>query len=66
MQPTLVTWLLIAFGLVTLLPLFLAQFAVLVNPDSEKTKELIIGKGEEWRDQTHFKLALGAAWAWMS
>ncbi len=63
MQPTLVTWLLIAFGLVTLLPLFLAQFAVLVNPDSEKTKELIIGKGEEWRDQTHFKLALGAAWA---
>ena len=63
MQPTLVTWLLIAFGVVTLIPLFVAQVSMLVSPNSQKTKEIIIGKGEDWRDKTHFKMALGTAWA---
>jgi hypothetical protein len=63
MQPTLVTWALVAFGVVTLVPLFLAQTAMLFRPNSQRTKELLIGKGEEWRDNTHFKLSVGAAWA---
>ena len=63
MQPTLITWILIAFGAITLIPLFLAQALMLLNPDSPKTKRIIIGKGEDWRDKTHFKMALGAAWA---
>ena len=63
MQPTLITWVLVVFGAVTLLPLYLAQFSMLVSPGSQKTKELIIGQGEDWRDKTHFKIALGAAWA---
>jgi len=63
MQPTLVTWALVAFGAVTLVPLLLAQTAMLFRPNSQRTKELLIGKGEEWRDKTHFRLSVGAAWA---
>ncbi len=63
MQPTVVTWLLIAFGVITLIPLFLAQAFMLLSPDSQNTKQIIIGKGEDWRDKTHFKMALGTAWA---
>jgi len=63
MQPTLVTWMLVAFGVMTLVPLFLAQTLMLFRPHSQKTKELLIGKGEEWRDKTHFRLSIGAAWA---
>ena len=63
MQPTLVTWALVVFGVVTLLPMFAAQLAMLTRPDSRAARDLVIGKGEEWRDKTHFKIALGAAWA---
>ena len=61
MQPTLVTWVLIVFGVVTLMPLVWVQLAMLIRPDSQQTRDLIIGKGENWRDKTHFKMALGAA-----
>jgi len=63
MQPTFVSWALIVFGVVTLVPLIMAQFSMLARPDSQKTRELIIGKGEDWRNKTHFKLSLGAVWA---
>ena len=63
MQATLVTWALIVFGVVTLMPLIWAQLSMLIRPDSQETRDLIIGKREDWRDKTHFKLALGAAWA---
>jgi len=63
MQPTLVTWALVVFGLVTLTPLVWAQFSMLIRPNSQETKDLLIAKGEDWRDLTHFRLALGAAWA---
>ena len=63
MQPTLVTWALVVFGVITLMPLVLAQWSMLVRPDSQGTRDLVIGKGENWRDTTHSRLALGAAWA---
>ncbi len=63
MHPTSVTWALVVFGIVTLIPLFLAQLSMLVRPDSEGTKNLLIGKGEDWRDKTHFRMSLGGAWA---
>jgi len=62
-QPTLVTWALVVFGVVTLIPLFLAQLLMLTRPDSQATRNLLIGKGQDWRDQTHFRMSLGAAWA---
>ena len=63
MQPTPVTWGLILFGVITLTPLVVAQFSMLTGPERGKTRDLIIGKGEDWRDRTHFRMALGAAWA---
>jgi len=63
MQPTLVTWALVVFGVITLIPLFLAQTSMLNRPNSQAAKKLLIGKGETWRDKTHFRMSLGAAWA---
>ena len=63
MQPTLISWALVVFGVVTLIPLIVAQFSMLIRPDSEETRNLIVGKGEDWRDKTHFRMASGAAWA---
>lgn len=63
MQPTLVTWTLIGFGVLTLMPLIWAQWSMLIRPESQATRSLIIGRGQNWRDKTHFRLALGAAWA---
>lgn len=63
MQPTIVTWILVIFGAITLLPLLLIQLLMLVKPNSQKTKDLIVAKGADWRDKTHFRSALGFAWA---
>ena len=65
-QPSVFTWILAATSLVTFFPLMGAQLLMLLKPNSRKTKDLIIGKGSEWRDNTHFKSALAFAWAdWM-
>lgn len=63
MQPTLFTWALVIFGVITLVPLIGAQWSMLIRPQSQRTRDLIIAKGENWRDRTHSRLALGAAWA---
>lgn len=63
MQPTIVTWGLIIFGAITLSPLVLAQTIMLVKPNSQQAKDILVAKGEDWRDKTHFRFALGAAWA---
>ncbi len=63
MQTTVITWALIAFGAITLLPLVAAQLSILIRPDSRKTTDLLVGKGEHWRDTTHFRMAVGSAWA---
>ncbi len=60
-QPTLLTWILIIFGLITCLPLFIAQLVILFDPKGKKAKDILIGKDEEWRDRSHFKNAYGAA-----
>ncbi len=62
-EATITTWIIAIFGIVTFLPLFGAQLVMILTPNSLKAKELIIGKGEEWRDKTHFKSALAFAWA---
>ena len=63
MQPTIVTWLLVVFGAITLAPLVLAQSVMLVRPNSQQAKDILVAKGEDWRDETHFRSALGLAWA---
>ncbi len=60
-EPTIITWILIVFGVVTCLPLLIAQIIILIDPRGEKAKDILIGKGEDWRDQTHFKSAYALA-----
>jgi hypothetical protein len=54
---------LIIFGAVTLAPLVLAQLIMLVKPHSQQAKDILVAKGQDWRDRTHFRSALGLAWA---
>ena len=63
MKPTIFTWVLLVFGAITFLPLLVAQFNMLLKPNSQQAKDLIIGKGKEWRDHTHYRSALAFAWA---
>jgi hypothetical protein len=63
MDPTVVTWVFVLRGLITLIPLTVAQLALLLSPHSARSKEWLIGKDEEWRDRSHFRFSLGAAWA---
>ena len=63
-KPTFITWILIIFGaLLIFLPMLYAQLLMARRPHSQKTKDLLIGKGADWRDTTHFRMSLGAAWA---
>jgi len=61
--PSIITWILVIFGFVTCLPLFIAQLVMLFKPKSQKASDILIGKGEDWRDTTHYRSALGMAWA---
>ena len=63
MEPTIVTWVLVIWGAVTLAPLTSVQLALLLSPNSARSKEWVIGKNEDWRDTTHLRFAIGAAWA---
>jgi hypothetical protein len=65
-KPSLITWSLIVFGALLKLVLLYAQALVAIRPHSRKTKDLAIGKGEEWRDKTHLRFAYGGAWADLS
>jgi hypothetical protein len=60
---TIIKLVLIIFGVITFLPLLITQLVFLIKPDSQKSKDLLIGKGEDWRDKTHFKSAYAFAWA---
>ena len=60
-QPTMITWVLIIFGLLTCLPLLFAQLVMLKEPEGKKAKDILVGKYEEWRDKTYFKSQYGLA-----
>ena len=62
-KPTIISWIIAIFGAITFLPLMTAQLIMIIKPNDQKAKDLIIGKGEDWRDGTHFKSALAFAWA---
>ena len=38
-----------------------AQALMVVRPHSWKTRDLLIGKSEDWRDKTHFRYSYGFA-----
>lgn len=62
-EATIITWIIAIFGVITFFPLFGAQLVMIFKPNSRIARDLIIGKGEDWRDKSHFKSALAFAWA---
>ena len=64
LQPTPFTWILVVFGLVFIFLLLLsAQLLMVLRPRSQAAKDILIGKGDDWRNETHFRMSHGAAWA---
>ena len=61
LPPTLVTWILIIFGYITCGPLLYIQFLVMRDPGDKKVKDLVIGKDQDWHDETHFRSAKAGA-----
>ncbi len=61
LQPTVITAVLIVFGLITCGPLLYIQFLVMRDPQSRKVKDIVIGKDQDWHDPTHFRSAGGGA-----
>ena len=63
MEVSALTWILAVSGSIIFLSLMLAQLMMIIKPNDQSTKDLLIGKGEDWRDRTHFKSAKAFAWA---
>ena len=62
-EMTILAWIIIISGLITCLPLLVAQLVVLRDPHGKKARDILIGADENWRDNSHFKSALALAWA---
>jgi hypothetical protein len=60
-QPGVTAWIIGTTSAITFLPLMGAQLSMLFRPNHRQSKDLITGKGQEWRDETHFKPALAFA-----
>ena len=64
LKPLVLTWILVIFGvLFILLPMVYVQLHVVINPNSQKAKDMIIGQGEDYRDKTHVRVSYGIALA---
>ena len=56
MEPTIVTWVLVAFGVITMGTPAYIYLVFLRSPHSQKSKDLMLGAGKDWRDGTHLDL----------
>ncbi len=64
LKPDIITWVLVLFGIVFIfLPILYAQYLMVRRPQDQKTKDIIIGKDEDWRDKSHLRNAYGLGWA---
>ena len=64
LETTIVTWIIIIFGFITCATTFsCAICSYYFSLTGKKLKTFLIGKGEEWRDKTHFKSAYAFALA---
>ena len=62
-SPTWITWTLAIHAAFQFGVLLMAQGMMLFKPKSQSTRELLIGKDQDWRDHTHFRSAKAMAWA---
>lgn len=62
-EPTMITWTLVIIGIIIYAPVFYMQLLEVRNPHSQQVKDLLIGKGEDYTDRTHFLFCYGTGWA---
>ncbi len=62
-EPTFVTWVLSIIGVVIYLPAGYIQAAAVFRPQDRRTKDMLVGKGDDYRDETHLAFCRGAGWA---
>lgn len=62
MDPTVVTWVLVGLGVITMGTPAYIYLVFPLKPHSQKSRDLMLGAGKDWRDETHFDLNLGFAW----
>lgn len=63
LEPTIITWILVIIGLIIYAPALYMQLLAVRDPYSQKVKDLLIGKGEDYADRTHFLFCQGSGWA---
>jgi hypothetical protein len=57
LKPSVLAWVIVIFGVLFIfIPIVYVQLSVAIHPDSQKTKDMIIGRGEDYRDNTHTRL----------
>jgi len=62
-EPTGVTWALVIIGLIIYAPPLYMQILAVRDPHSRRVKDLLIGKGEDYGDKTHFLFCRGTGYA---
>lgn len=62
-EPTWITWTLVIIGLVIYAPPLCMQILAVRDPHSRKVKDLLMGRGGDYADKTHFLFCLGTGWA---
>jgi len=63
LEPTRLTWILVVIGIIIYAPVLYMQLLAIRNPHSQKLKDMLIGKGEDYHDKTHFLFCHGTGWA---
>jgi len=62
-EPTIVTWLLVIIGIIIYAPPLYMQVLAVRAPQSQRVKDLLIGKGADYADKTHLRFCYGTGWA---
>ncbi|MBD3181870.1 hypothetical protein GF312_06235 [Candidatus Poribacteria bacterium] len=57
LEPTLLTWMLSIAGIILYLPAVYIQVLAIAKPHDQRTKNLLVGKNEDYHDKTYFHSA---------
>lgn len=62
-EPTVFTWVLSIIGIIIYTPTMYLEYLAAFKPDSQKTKDLLVGKGQDYPDKTYAAFCKGHGWA---
>lgn len=63
LEPTIFTWILCIAGVLIYAPPIYLELLAIFKPDSQKTKDVLVGKGMDYKDRTHAAFCRGHGWA---